>query len=202
MQKTPFHAYYTATTLSNYSDSLLPAYSSTNIAIFPYQIAAAQFALRASYQKGCILCDEGSLGKTYEALLIATQKWYEGYTKQLVILPLNLIQQWIDKIEEGFGFPYLLIDNKDTYDEIKKETVNPFNQDSVIITSYDFAVEKASDIQQIHWNLAIFDEASYLCKIYTKQNKKATILKEITENAFKLLLTPTPITLSIMIFMD
>ena len=33
------------------------------------ELPAAQFALRSSYLKGVILCDEGSLGKTYEALL-------------------------------------------------------------------------------------------------------------------------------------
>ena len=38
------------------------------------ELPAAQFALRSSYLKGVILCDEGSLGKTYEALLAVTGK--------------------------------------------------------------------------------------------------------------------------------
>jgi hypothetical protein len=46
--------------------------------------------------------------------------------------------------------------------------------------------------------LAIFDEASVLSKVYTGQNKTAATLKAATEGAFKLLLTPTPITMSIM----
>lgn len=76
MQPTPFHAYYTARILESYSNdnSLIPAFASSNIEIYPYQIAAAQFALRSPYLKGCILCDEGSLGKTFEAMLVATQK--------------------------------------------------------------------------------------------------------------------------------
>ena len=77
MQATPFHAYYKARELESYmSDALIPAYASSNIEVYPYQIAAAQFALRSPYLKGCILGDECSLGKTYEALLIATQKFF------------------------------------------------------------------------------------------------------------------------------
>ena len=80
LQATPFHAYYTARKLAGYAndESLIPAYASANIEIYPYQIAVARFALRSQYLKGCILCDESSLGKTYELLLIITQKWYEG----------------------------------------------------------------------------------------------------------------------------
>ena len=43
--------------------SLLPVYASSTAKIYPYQITAARFALRSDYLKGCILCDEASLGK-------------------------------------------------------------------------------------------------------------------------------------------
>ncbi len=69
--------------------NFLPIYASSNVKIYPYQIASARFALRSDYLKGCILCDEGSLGKTYEALLIAGQKWYEGKENILVLMPSN-----------------------------------------------------------------------------------------------------------------
>lgn len=65
MQQTPFHAYYQARKLAGFTGdpALLPAFASSNIQVHPYQIAAAQFALRSPYLKGYILCDEGSLGK-------------------------------------------------------------------------------------------------------------------------------------------
>lgn len=73
MQHTSFSNYVTARRLAGLVDNetLLPAFASSSIEIYPYQIAAARFALRSPYLKGCILCDEGSLGKTYEALLVA-----------------------------------------------------------------------------------------------------------------------------------
>ena len=196
MNQSPFHIYSKARELAGYvtgEDKLLPAFASSDIKIFPYQIAAAMFALRSPYLKGVVLADEGSLGKTYEALLIATQKWYEGKDKQLVILPTNLVKQWIQKIESGFTVPYILIDSEEAF-----RAAESFDQHALVITTYDFAVTKAEYIAQVAWDLVIFDEASVLAKGYTGDNKTATTLKGATYNAFKLLLTPTPITMSIM----
>lgn len=193
MQPTPFHAYYTAQKLSSLIDNnLIPALASSDIEIYPYQIAAAEFALRSPYLKGCILCDEGSLGKTFEALLIATQKWYEGKSRQLIILPVNLIKQWTDKIERSFTLPFVLLDNANVF----QGEDNPFEQDAVVITTYDFAVIQAEKIKQLKWDLIIFDEADCLNKSYLEDNKISTVLKEAA-NGFKLLLTPTPIEMDI-----
>lgn len=199
MSRSPFHIYYTARELASYvngEDKLLPAFASSDVKIYPYQIAAALFALRSPYLKGVVLADEGSLGKTYEALLIATERWYEGKDKQLIILPPNLIKQWIEKIENSFSIPYLLIDTEARFNTYKES--NPFDQEVLIISSYDFATAKAEYIEQIKWDLVIFDEASCLSKGYIGENKTATALKQATDGAFRLLLTPTPITMSIM----
>ena len=90
----PFHAYYKARSLSGYvhgKDRLIATYASSDIAVYPYQVAAALFALRSPYLKGAVLCDEGSLGKTFEALLILTQLWYEGKRRILLIVPNHLL---------------------------------------------------------------------------------------------------------------
>ena len=57
MQQTPFHAYYTARQLDTLpdADKLLPVFASSDIQVYPFQIAAASFALRSPYQKGVIL---------------------------------------------------------------------------------------------------------------------------------------------------
>ncbi|MDR0914621.1 MAG: helicase [Oscillospiraceae bacterium] len=193
MQQTPFHAYYTARLLDNVSNEngLVSVYASANIEIYPYQIAAAQFALRSPYLNGCILGDEGSLGKTYEALLVATQMWHEGKTRQLIILPVNMLNQWIKKFDNSFTLPYLVIDNNES-DIIKAD--NLAEQDCVIVTTYEFAIEKAEWFKEILWDLIIFDEADRLNKVYDENAKNARILKELSDGAFKLLLTPTPIT--------
>jgi SNF2 family DNA or RNA helicase len=109
MPRSPFHIYTKTREFAEWiggDNRLLAAYASADIKVFPYQVAAAMFALRSLYLKGVILADEGSLGKTYEALLVASQKWFEGKTRQLLILPGNLVEQWVKKIEKVFTIPY------------------------------------------------------------------------------------------------
>ena len=101
-----FEAMWAARRLANLADeNLIPAFASANIKILPYQIAAARFALRSANIKGCILCDEGSLGKTYEALLVVSQRWYEGKERILIVLPQNLKNQWQEKLTKEFTLP-------------------------------------------------------------------------------------------------
>ncbi len=171
--------------LAHIKESIIPVYASSNAKVFPYQIAAARFALRSDYLKGCILCDEASLGKTYEALLVAGQKWYEGKENILIVVPSSLVTQWIRKIKNDFSIPYLFWNNTKKLPDEK----------GIIITTYDTAVRYSDIAKTRQWDLVIFDEADTISK---PENKSVITLKEIAGEAFKLLLTPTPITLSIM----
>ena len=67
MLQTPFHAYYTAMKLNMLQDedTLLPVFAEGKIDVYPYQVAAALFAVRNPYQKGVILCDEACMGKSH-----------------------------------------------------------------------------------------------------------------------------------------
>lgn len=164
-------------------DNLLAVYASSAIKVLPYQIAAARFALRSSVLKGCILCDEGSLGKTYEALLVVAQRWYEGKEHILVVLPQNLLSQWQQKLDEEFTLP-----------AIKWAEYNADSKGICLVT-YDDVIREAEKFKAIRWDLAVFDEADFLFK---PENKSVITIKDVVGDAFKLLLTPTPITMSIM----
>ena len=191
MEENKFQSQYSALIeakrLEDVSDdkNFLPVYASSTAKILPYQIAAARFALRSDFLKGCILCDEGSLGKTYEALLVAGQKWYEGKENILVVLPSNLITQWKRKFDTDFTLPYVFWNN----------TKNIPDEDGLILTTYDCAVRHADKIKERDWDLVIFDEADTLAK---PEKEIVKTLKDAIREAYKLLLTPTPITLSIM----
>ena len=76
MKQAAFHDYYIARTLENLpsENQLVPVYASSNSKVYPFQIAAANFALRSPYQKGAVLCDEAGLGKSHEAMLVIAQK--------------------------------------------------------------------------------------------------------------------------------
>ncbi len=185
--KNKYQAIIEAKRLESFTNdrNFLPVYASSTAKIYPYQIASARFAIRSEYLKGCILCDEGSLGKTYEALLVAGQMWYEGKENILVVLPSNLIKQWLRKIDTDFTLPHVFWNNTPSIPDVE----------GIVITTYDFAVKYADRIKERDWDLVIFDEADILAK---PEKQLTTTLKSAVREAYKLLLTPTPITLSIM----
>ena len=183
MPLSPFHALHTARQLAAYAygaERLIPAYASSDIEVYPYQIAAAMFALRSPYLKGAVLADEGSLGKTYESLLVISQLWFEGRDRILVIVPTPLLQQWVEILEDRFSVPF---------------DVDDFDANAVVLTTYENAAKHADEIARREWNIAVFEEAHRLAK---PDNKSTIALKEAVGGAFKLLLTATPMQNSIM----
>ena len=103
MQQTSFHVYYKARQLENLSDNdrLVLVFDSSDLKIYPFQIAASAFVLRSPYLKGMILCDEAGLGKSHEAMLVIAQRWLEGQNRILLLIPnADLIAQWTELIEK------------------------------------------------------------------------------------------------------
>lgn len=168
-QQSPFHAFIKARELENCGD-LLAVYASSNIEIYPYQVAAAQFALRSPYLKGVILCGECSLGKTYEAMLVAVQKWHEG-AKVAIIVTIPLYMQWRRLIEDKFTVP-----------------LEDFN-----LMTYEEAFAKVNSLSA--FDVVVFDEAHCL---RNHETQRAITLKAVASGSFKILLTATPMQNSIM----
>lgn len=190
-----FQAFYKARELAQYQEDFTAVFASSNIKVYPYQIAAAQFAVRSPYLKGAVLCDESGMGKSHEAMLVILQKWLEGKNRILLAIPnADLLSQWVDLIEEYYTVPYItLVDGvSEGYED------NPFLQDGVIITTTDYLIENYEQAKQVHWDLTVFEEATTLSASYDEQSKTGKMLKEIAEGSFKLLLTGTPIEKNIM----
>ena len=169
---TPYHAYYKAKKL-RYESRLLPAFAAGTLDVYPYQVAAARFALDTPLSRGVVLADEGSLGKTYEALLIISQKWFEGIQKILIVVPVHLLAQWVSVLEDNFNIPY--------------STENA-DEDGIYLTTYE------NDIPACEWEIACFDEAQRL----RNDNETNRRLKSAVTDSYKILLTPAPIMNDIM----
>lgn len=202
MQQTPFHMYYMARQLENLTkqDKWASIFHSSDLKIYPFQIAASDFVLRSPYLKGAILCDEAGLGKSHEAMLVVAQKWLEGQNKILFVLPnADLIVQWIEVIEKYYFIPYVVCSNKAEWEAlITMDTPNPFEQEAILISTYDFVTAQEKTVSQISWDLVVFEEANILSTVYQEQNKQAKVLDHIAGSAFRLLLTGTPIEKNIM----
>lgn len=177
-----------------------PAYASSNSKIYPFQIAAADFALRSLYQKGAILCDEAGLGKSHKAMLIITQKGLEGRRRILLAIPnADLLDQWTALMEEFYSVPYTVVSTRTQWDALATaDEPNPFLQNAIVITTYDFATANEEMAKAVPWDLAVFEGANALSVVYQEGNQRAKALKRIVGSAFKLLLTGTPIEKNIM----
>lgn len=192
MELTPFHAYLAARMLENLPDEekLLPVYASSDIQVYPYQVAAASFALRSPWQKGVILCDEAGMGKSHEALLVMAQRYLEGCDHILLCIPNpDLLSQWTDLLERYYTIPY-------TVASAGRE--NPFDRSGIVISTYEFAASHEAEACAIRWDLAVFEEATALSGVYREDNRQARALRHIASEAFKLLLTGTPIEKNIL----
>ncbi len=177
MQQTPFNAYYTARILDSLSDSdrLVPAFASSDIKVYPFQIAAANFALRSPYQKGIVLCDKADMGKSHEAMLVISQKWLEGQNRILLLIPnTDLLRQWTELINRYYTIPYIVLTNREEWNaNISDDNPNAFLQNAIVISTYDFVADNESTAKDVNWDLTAFEEANALSSVYREDNKQA-----------------------------
>lgn len=164
----------------------------------PHQVEAALFAFKSPLSKGAILADEVGLGKTIEAGLVLAQKWTEGKRRILVVTPANLRKQWSQEIEEKFFLPTMILEAKNYNKMVKNGVARPFEQDALVICSFQFAARHAEEVMVVPWDLVVIDEAHRLRNVYRPDNKIGRTLKGALSTAPKVLLTATPLQNSLM----
>ncbi len=127
-----------------------------------------------------------------------SRKWAERKRRVLVIVPSNLRKQWHQELSEKFFLPCTILESKPYNDDIKREQFRPFERDAIVICSYPFARNKASDVHSVPWDLVVVDEAHRLRNVYKPGNIIANTLKQALAHAPKLLLTATPLQNSLL----
>lgn len=201
---TSYHSKYYATQLtlkrpSNSIESLASSLSGAKVDLNPHQIDAALFAFRSPISNGVLLADEVGLGKTIEAGIVIAQNWAERKRNILLIVPASLRNQWLSELDEKFYLKSMILESKN-YNQLKKTgKLNPFkSNDSIVICSYNFAAQKASDVANVKWDLVVVDEAHRLRSVYKPSNVIGNKLKIALANKKKVLLTATPLQNSLM----
>ncbi|MCK9365288.1 MAG: SNF2-related protein [Syntrophales bacterium] len=203
MQITDYHAKYYAHELtkrcsSDSLEKLAASLADAQVDLNPHQIEAALFAFRSPLSRGAILADEVGLGKTIEAGIILSQIWAERKRKILIIVPSSLRKQWTQELLEKFFLPSLILETKSYNQHLKQGSRNPFQQNEIVITSFQFARNKANRIREVAWDLVVIDEAHRLRNVYKPANKIARAIKDVIEGVPKLLLTATPLQNSLL----
>lgn len=200
---TAVHAKYFAHELtkrcpSESVEKLAESLADAQVDLNPHQVEAALFAFQSPLSKGAILADEVGLGKTIEAGLLLSQKWAERKRRLLVIVPSNLRKQWSQELADKFFLPSVILEARTFNEAIKAGNLNPFQQDSIVICSFQFARTKEPYVDQVEWDLVIVDEAHRLRNVYKPTNKIANSIKKTIAKRRKVLLTATPLQNSLL----
>jgi len=201
---TPYHAKYFAHELtkrcsSDNLEKLAGAVAGAQVDLNPHQVDAALFAFNSPLSKGALLADEVGLGKTIEAGLVLAQKWAERKRRILVIVPANLRKQWYQELNEKFFLPCQILETKSYNAAVKVGNFRPLEtKETIVICSYQFARNKASDVANTPWDLVVMDEAHRLRNVYKPSNVIANTLKLALTGKHKLLLTATPLQNSLL----
>jgi len=176
-------------------DALAKSLSTARVETKPHQVDAALFALHSPLSKGVILADEVGLGKTIEASLVLAQRWAERRRRILLIVPASLRKQWQQELHDKFSLPSRILDARTAKELERAGQRRPFeSNDSIILTSYEFAARHAASIAPIGWDLVIFDEAHRMRNVYKKNGSaRAKALRDALSERFKILLTATPL---------
>ncbi len=201
---TPHQAKYFAHFLTreglDEGEGLTQSLSSARVDLNPHQVDAAMFALRSPLSKGVLLADEVGLGKTIEAALVLSQRWWERQRHLLLIVPASLRKQWATELREKFSLPSVILDAKRVKDLAKVGKPNPLNRgEGIVILSYEYASRIADQIRAVPWSLVVFDEAHKLRNVYkAAETSRAAILRDALAGRQKLLLTATPLQNNLM----
>ncbi len=160
LQLTDYHAKYYAHELtkrcsSDSLEKLAASLADAQVDLNPHQVDAALFAFRSPLSRGAILADEVGLGKTIEAGIVLSQIWAERKRKILIIVPSSLRKQWNQELLEKFFLPSTILESKSFNQEIKQGKRNPFEQNEIIITSYQFARNKSEQVKAVKWDLVV-----------------------------------------------
>ena len=201
--KTDYHAKYYTYELNKRCSSesvekFVRTLSEAQVQLNPHQVDAALFAFKSPLSRGAILADEVGLGKTIQAGIVVSQYYAERRRRILIIMPSSLRKQWQQELEEKFFLNSIILETKKFNEEINRGNLNPFDQNKVIICSYNFAHRKAPYIKKIDWNLVVIDEAHRLRNVYKTSNKIANAIKDSLINKNKILLTATPLQNSLL----
>ena len=160
----------------------------------PHQLEAIYDYLLKLARVRFLLADEAGAGKTIMAGLLIRELKMRGLAERvLIVCPANLTFQWQRELKEKFDEKFQRLKGGDIRDQFG---VNQWLEQKQVITSLDLAkrLEILPGLRQVHWDLAIVDEAHHMS--WTPPSRKTAryalgeLLRDTADHL--LLLTATP----------
>lgn len=134
--------------------------------LIPHQLYIAHEVSRR-YAPRVLLADEVGLGKTIEAgLILHAQLYAEQINRVLIVVPENLLHQWLVEMLRRFNLRFSLFD-LDRYQAMLDEDgqTNPFTAEQLVLCSLDTLTANTNfyeDALAAGWDMLVVDEAHHL----------------------------------------
>ncbi|MBK6658737.1 MAG: RNA polymerase-associated protein RapA [Proteobacteria bacterium] len=144
-----------------------------------------------------LLADEVGLGKTIEAGLILHRQWLSGrVARALVVVPDNLVHQWLVEMLRRFNLRFSILDEEICDELADSGEGNPFESAQLVLTSLSFLVgdpERHAQACAAGWDLLVVDEAHHLAWTPAAASPAYAAVAALAERVPSLLLlTATP----------
>ena len=165
--------------------------------LIPHQLYIAH-EVANRYAPRVLLADEVGLGKTIEAGLILHQQLLtERAQRVLIVVPENLLHQWLVEMLRRFNLQFSIFDEERCQAiESSGEQDNPFHTQQLVLCTLEFLVDHPQRHQQAvagDWDLLVVDEAHHLQWSPEQVSPEYRLIEQLTqETRGVLLLTATP----------
>jgi hypothetical protein len=114
---------------------------------------------------------------------LLSQKWAERKRRLLVVAPANLRKQWSVELSEKFHLPSVILEAKSFNASVKSGNLNPFEQQGIVLCSYQFVRSKEPYVSRTEWDLVVIDEAHRLRNVYKTSSKIGKVAGEAIRTA-------------------
>lgn len=159
----------------------------TTMTLRPYQKKGIQFLKN---RKAALLADQPGLGKTIQAICAVKES---RDFRILVLCPKIMLDTWgqeIQKWHSGSVVVYVLGSPQQKAEIIKREFLSEIATTKYFITNWESIIQQKTNIDRVHWDVIIADEAH---RIKNRKTKTAKCLKKIKTRK-KYALSGTPFT--------
>lgn len=124
-----------------------------------------------------MLCDEMGLGKSLQALTVAAIDFQRGLASRvLIVCPASLKWNWQDECEKHTSFSSVILDGDRDARNKQMQLFDIMNLD-VLIVNYEQVVAHNEDLNRLHFDIIIYDEAHYIKNYKSKRTKACLKLR-------------------------
>jgi ATP-dependent helicase HepA len=162
--------------------------------LVPHQIYIAR-EVSGRYAPRVLLADQVGLGKTIEAgLILHQQLYYEQIRRVLIVVPDNLLHQWLVEMLRRFNLQFSLFDHERHMDS--RELENPFLDEQLVLCGLNTLTQNNAfynDVLSAGWDMMVVDEAHHLAWSPEVASPPYMLIEKLANSiAGVLLLTATP----------